>query len=385
MTDRIMKKILIASVLFAGFFSSCTNNLDTNVNTGADIMSGDTFNVSPVETSVVIYANFEVEETSNISLIDAHAELNYYEVTFGPNDTDGDRVLKFDFNEHPIKITQRKGELSADENLKTFTWESAITFGSEQYIKYKANFPCRVEMRDTASFVCSYDQERGELKVSLSPLASGPCESTVTLLPDVPEISMFEQFIKKYKREYNLVLKAAPAPTTKTVVLNELSGKEKYIELYNTTDKEISLEGLMIVKYDSFKEGGKSTTWTGAKGMKIAAKGYVVLESSDLGDEAEGGGPNYAYESANHVFDGGLSGKRNVKIELLDASGKVIDTFIRGEEGEGWNHVLGFNSDENHSFSRVPDGTGPWVYAAPTKGQQNPTEKAGDIEQQPEM
>ena len=195
---------------------------------------------------------------------------------------------------------------------------------------------------------------------------------------------MFEQFIKKYKREYNLVLKAAPAPTTKTVVLNELSGTDKYIELYNTTDKESSLEGLMIVKYDSSKEGGKSTTWTGAKGMKIAAKGYVVLESSDLSDKAEDGDPDYAYESANHVFAGGLSGKKNVKIELLDASGKVIDTFIRGEEGEGWNQVSGFNNDKNHSFSRVPDGTGPWVYAAPTKGQQNPTEKAGDIEQQPE-
>jgi hypothetical protein len=119
--------------------------------------------------------------------------------------------------------------------------------------------------------------------------------------------------------------------------------------------------------------------------MTIKAKGYVVLESSDLSDEAEGGDPNYAYESANHVFAGGLSGKKNVKIELLDASGKVIDTFIRGEEGEGWNQVSGFNNDKNHSFSRVPNGTGPWVYATPTKGQQNPTEKAGDIEQQPEM
>ena len=70
------------------------------------------------------------------------------------------------------------------------------------------------------------------------------------------------------------------------VVLNELSGTDNYIELYNTTEAEISLEGLMLVKYDSSKEGGKSTTWTGKAGMKIAAKGYVVLESSDLSDEA---------------------------------------------------------------------------------------------------
>ena len=81
------------------------------------------------------------------------------------------------------------------------------------------------------------------------------------------------------------------------IVLNELSGADKFIELYNTTDAEVSLEGVYIVKYDSSKDGGKSTTWTGAAGMKIAANGYVVLESSDLADPAEDGDPNYAYES----------------------------------------------------------------------------------------
>ena len=168
------------------------------------------------------------------------------------------------------------------------------------------------------------------------------------------------------------------------VVLNELSGADKFIELYNTTDQAISLEGLCLVKYDASKDGGKSTTWTGKAGMKIAAKGYVVLESSDLSDEAEDGDPNYAYESANHVFKGGLSGKKNLKIELCDASEKVLDTFARGEEGAGWNQVSGFNNDKKHTFSRVPDGTGAWAYADPTKGKANGA-KVADIEQEPEM
>lgn len=168
------------------------------------------------------------------------------------------------------------------------------------------------------------------------------------------------------------------------IVLNELSGADKYIELYNTTDAEVSLEGLMLVKYDSSKEGGKSTTWTGAAGMKIAAKGYVVLESSDLADEAEGGDPNYAYESANHVFKGGLSGKKNVFIELVAADETVLDDFKRGEEGAGWNQVSGFKNDKTHTFSRVPNGTGEWAYADPTKGAAN-GEKVADIEQAPEM
>ena len=168
------------------------------------------------------------------------------------------------------------------------------------------------------------------------------------------------------------------------LVLNELSGADKFIELYNTTDKEISLEGCYLVKYDSSKEGGKSTTWTGKAGMKIAAKGYVVLESSDLADEAEGGDPAYAYESANHVFKGGLSGKKNVFIELYSAAGEKLSEFKRGEEGAGWNQVSGFNNDKKHTFSRVPDGTGEFVYADPTKGAANGA-KVADIEQTPEM
>ena len=168
------------------------------------------------------------------------------------------------------------------------------------------------------------------------------------------------------------------------IVLNELSGADKFIELYNTTDQEVSLEGVYLVKYDSSKDGGKSTTWTGAKGMTIAAKGYVVLESSDLSDPAEDGDPNYAYESANHVFKGGLSGKKNVFIELYNAIDEVLSEFKRGEEGAGWNQVSGFNNDKKHTFSRVPNGTGEWAYADPTKGAANGA-KVADIEQTPEM
>jgi hypothetical protein len=170
----------------------------------------------------------------------------------------------------------------------------------------------------------------------------------------------------------------------KGIVLNELSGADKFIELYNTTDAEVSLREVYIVKYDSSKEGGKSTTWTGAKDMVIAPKGFVVLESSDLADEAEGGDPAYAYESENHIFKGGLSGKKNVFIELYNAKDEKLSEFKRGEEGAGWNQVSGFTNNKKNSFSRVPDGTGEFVYALPTKGAAN-GEKVADIEQTPEM
>ena len=170
----------------------------------------------------------------------------------------------------------------------------------------------------------------------------------------------------------------------KGIVLNELSGADKFIELYNTTDAEVSLREVYIVKYDSSKDGGKSTTWTGAKDMVIAPKGFVVLESSDLSDPAEDGDPAYAYESENHIFKGGLSGKKNVFIELYNANDEKLSEFKRGDEGAGWNQVSGFTNNKKNTFSRVPDGTGEFVYALPTKGAAN-GEKVADIEQTPEM
>lgn len=168
------------------------------------------------------------------------------------------------------------------------------------------------------------------------------------------------------------------------IVFNEIDGQNKFIELYNTTDKEQSLEGLTIVKYDAVKDGGKSTTWTGAAGLKIAAHSWVYIESSDLADPNEKGDPDYVYQSENHIFNGGLSGKKNLKLELLDPKGEVLDSFLRGEEGAGWNQVGNFENNKTNSFSRVPDGTGAWKYAAPTKGAAN-GEATGEIEQTPNM
>lgn len=170
----------------------------------------------------------------------------------------------------------------------------------------------------------------------------------------------------------------------KGIVLNEIDGQNKFIELYNTTDAVVSLEGIQLVKYDSSKEGGKTVTWTGAAGMTLAAKGFIYIESTDLADPAEGGDGNYVYQSENHIFKGGLSPKKNMKIELLDAKDGVLDTFTRGEEGSGWNQFKGYNNNKEASFCRVPDGTGEWAYAAPTKGTAN-GEKTGDIEQTPEL
>lgn len=68
------------------------------------------------------------------------------------------------------------------------------------------------------------------------------------------------------------------------LVLNEVNGNDKFIELRNTSDASFPLEGLTIEKDESVK-------WTGAVGSSVDAGGYVLLYSSDVtgaGKEHEG-------------------------------------------------------------------------------------------------
>lgn len=123
------------------------------------------------------------------------------------------------------------------------------------------------------------------------------------------------------------------------LVLNEVSSvgedAEKFIELYNTGNEEISLENVVINKDEEL-------SWTGVKGQKIAPKGYFAIVG--------------AKNTTADGFSSGFSAKKSVIIELIDPDGKVVDTFQRGEKGEGWG-TQGLDAVTG-SWSRIPDGTG---------------------------
>lgn len=83
----------------------------------------------------------------------------------------------------------------------------------------------------------------------------------------------------------------------------------KFIEIRNTFDKAVDLEGVMRRKNDE-----ESAIWIAPK-MSIEADGHLVLVSDqDANDTATG-------------FKGGLSAKKSVKIELLDPEGNQLDIF----------------------------------------------------------
>ena len=166
----------------------------------------------------------------------------------------------------------------------------------------------------------------------------------------------------------------APEPAKEAKVLfNELCGNkipdgpQKFIELFNAGDAEGDLNGWTIRKYAADAKDVPEkydNCWVAIEGIKIAAGEYLVLEA-DQTDPTKG-------------FDAGLSAKKAVKFELVDAEGNVVDSFLRGEDTDPFMEPE-LPENKAASFSRVPDATGEWAYAVPTPGAAN-GEKTGDIE-----
>lgn len=177
--------------------------------------------------------------------------------------------------------------------------------------------------------------------------------------------------------------KPEPQPTEVSVVLNEINGDIKFIELYNKSDKEVVLDGWFLLKDEDATDevisdlevATAAAKWTGTKDVKVPAKGHLVLWSYKSGD------PRKDEADAALIINSGLSDKQAVKLVLLTAEGKVADTFVRGDETCEFG-ATALPQNKEADFSRVPDGTGEWVYAVPTVGEAN-GQKTGDIEHTP--
>ena len=160
-----------------------------------------------------------------------------------------------------------------------------------------------------------------------------------------------------------------PEPAGPAIAFNEFYGagedNEKYIELYNLTDAEVSLEGYKIYKDEEYKDenDADAAAWVGTADLKIPAKGvYLILGAKG---------------STETGFNSGFSSKKSVKMELFDPEGTLIDAFQRGEKGEAW----GDQSLTNWggSWSRIPDGTGDFkMTETKTAGELNATEGVDD-------
>ena len=148
-------------------------------------------------------------------------------------------------------------------------------------------------------------------------------------------------------------------PDYTNLVLNELNGTDKFIEIYNKGDMDLSLEGMYIMK-DDYVAGA---TWTADATVVAPAHGYVLLYSEDVQIDM----PDYP---ENLIFHSGLSSKKTVRITLFMPDDSVRDEFTRGATGE-WGQTI--SDVKPQSFARTPDG-GDWKLADPTPGEANPAE-----------
>ena len=146
-------------------------------------------------------------------------------------------------------------------------------------------------------------------------------------------------------------------PDYTNLVLNELNGDTKFIEIYNKGNVDLPLEGMYIMK-DDYLAGA---TWTADASVVAPAGGYVLLYSEDVTlDHPE------VPEAL--IFHSGLSAKKTVRITLFMPDGTVRDEYTRGTE---WG--LTISNVAPQSFARTPDG-GDWKLADPTPGEANPAE-----------
>lgn len=138
------------------------------------------------------------------------------------------------------------------------------------------------------------------------------------------------------------------------IVLNEVCGgdadsKDDWIEIYNSSENAVSLEGVRLLKTD--EEGVTVTLYTFSKEEVIAGKSYVVKGKENLAAS--------------------ISNSKSVVITLQAPSGADIDEFDRDVMIDGGNgHALG------GSYARNNDGEWTIVTVA-TKGSDNIVNEGG--------
>ena len=133
------------------------------------------------------------------------------------------------------------------------------------------------------------------------------------------------------------------------LILNELNGNDKFIEIYNRGNDIPTLAGVYIEK-----DG--VNVWVGDS--RPLKKGeYLLLYSEDV---TIAGGKHEGYPEAL-IFHSGLSAKKGVRIELKNAGASSVEVF----------NLATLVKTAPASYSKGADGK--WYHAEATPGAENAT------------
>jgi hypothetical protein len=159
-------------------------------------------------------------------------------------------------------------------------------------------------------------------------------------------------------------------PNYAAIILNEVDGNKKFVELYNNSDNPVNISGMAIIKNGtSLKNEDGTPSWVVPTGIIIPARGFGVIKCSGYTATADP-----AAVIIGTVGDG-MSAKQTLLLELTKPDGTVLNSFQRGVSPWGVTISAIATTD---SYSRCPDGTGSWKTALSTAGKANGT-ATGDI------
>ena len=159
------------------------------------------------------------------------------------------------------------------------------------------------------------------------------------------------------------------------LVINEIDGNSKFVELYNKGDVLIPLAGVYLVKNDQTNHW-----WKSPDGAYIEPKGYYTVAQALTGSNIN---PNPPQNANEYTGLNGISARQNIKFELWAPYGNsLLDKFIRTINGGKFGDRIqpDYSVAPRYSFSRCPNGTGEFGLATPSCNAPNPAVAAGKIE-----
>jgi hypothetical protein len=170
--------------------------------------------------------------------------------------------------------------------------------------------------------------------------------------------------------EQNYTVVSAPVDYTK-LVLNEISGYNKFVEIHNSGAAAIPLQGVKLQRNDGPSGGSE---WVGTASDSIPAGAYriILFNNYTPKDDLDNNPANAGWKVSS-----GISNQQILKVAVVDPAGNPIDVFIRGDVPlPAWGNSTSVTQDNDHSYSRMDAAA--WAYADPTPGAANGA-KAADI------
>jgi hypothetical protein len=154
------------------------------------------------------------------------------------------------------------------------------------------------------------------------------------------------------------------------LVINEVDGNGKFIELYNNSANSISLASVTLIKDE--KTTYDKIWWTGGNVSIGAGSRYTIAQDD----------PDAATGANEYTGISGISPKKIVQFELKAPNGSVLNVFARLKEGMAFGDICTpdyGSTSPKYSFARCPDGTGAFGLAVPSCNAANPATAVGPI------